>query len=305
MYSFAFPNCTCTIKWLYINSSSLDHIKVWAYAISYQTGCLRRSHTFASRLQHQQRLDYCELSLLRSYFLFVQGRPPLSQQHGSQGCRGKQHYCLQENIPNKNIVLTIVIIITNTWQWKFFRARAGAIMSTIKSQRYYSTTLQDMHGQSRHVKQASEEKYNCERWLAHFGSAIRHPMTPSKPRLWAAMAAQAIVLTLLGANGHSSLTGPAMWVSEWTRVLVVHTFEEGEGFDYYSFQLLLQRTDQLKCRWMLLHCNCQSLLEIEYLKEMQIWTHFECSLISHFLDVLPTPEGPCRYIETMLRLSCS
>ena len=34
-------------------------------------------------------------------------------------------------------------------------------------------------------------------------------MTPSNPRLWAAMDAHAIVLTLLGASGHSPLTGPA------------------------------------------------------------------------------------------------
>ena len=43
--------------------------------------------------------------------------------------------------------------------------------------------------------------------LTYCGSAIRQPVTPSKPRLWAASAAIAIVLTLLGASGHSSLTG--------------------------------------------------------------------------------------------------
>ena len=34
-------------------------------------------------------------------------------------------------------------------------------------------------------------------------------MTPSNPRLWAAMAAQAIVFTLFGARGQSPLTGPS------------------------------------------------------------------------------------------------
>ena len=43
----------------------------------------------------------------------------------------------------------------------------------------------------------------------NLGSATRHPTTPSKPRLCAAMAAQAMVLTLLGAKGQRSFTHPS------------------------------------------------------------------------------------------------
>lgn len=41
------------------------------------------------------------------------------------------------------------------------------------------------------------------------GLAIRQPFTPSKPRLWAAIAAAAMVLTLLGAKGHRPRTDPS------------------------------------------------------------------------------------------------
>lgn len=43
----------------------------------------------------------------------------------------------------------------------------------------------------------------------NLGSATRHPTTPSKPRLCAAMAAQAMVFTLLGAKGQRSFTHPS------------------------------------------------------------------------------------------------
>ena len=54
--------------------------------------------------------------------------------------------------------------------------------------------------------------------LSYLGSATKQPTTPSKPRLCAAMAAQAMVLTLLGARGHKSRTGP---VSGKVRTIII------------------------------------------------------------------------------------
>ena len=44
--------------------------------------------------------------------------------------------------------------------------------------------------------------------MPYVGSATNRPITPSKPRLCAARQAHAIVLTLLGARGQRSRTGP-------------------------------------------------------------------------------------------------
>ena len=46
--------------------------------------------------------------------------------------------------------------------------------------------------------------------VCYLGSEIIHPCVVSNPRLWAAIAAAAIVLTLFGARGHNSRTGPKM-----------------------------------------------------------------------------------------------
>lgn len=43
----------------------------------------------------------------------------------------------------------------------------------------------------------------------HFGSDTRQPCTTSKPKLCPAIAAAAIVLTLLGARGQRPRTGPS------------------------------------------------------------------------------------------------
>lgn len=55
---------------------------------------------------------------------------------------------------------------------------------------------------------ASLTLYLDDYWPTYFGSDTRHPMTPSNPRVWPRIAAVAIVLTLLGAKGHRSRTGP-------------------------------------------------------------------------------------------------
>lgn len=44
--------------------------------------------------------------------------------------------------------------------------------------------------------------------LTYVGSLMRHPVTLSKPRLCAAIAAAAIVFVLFGAKQHNSLTAP-------------------------------------------------------------------------------------------------
>lgn len=55
--------------------------------------------------------------------------------------------------------------------------------------------------------------------FTYCGSDTIDPVTLSNPRLWAAIAAAAIVFTLLGARGHNSRTGPTTqnYCCYWTK----------------------------------------------------------------------------------------
>lgn len=68
--------------------------------------------------------------------------------------------------------------------------------------------------------------------LSYLGSATKQPTTPSKPRLCAAMAAQAMVLTLLGARGHKSRTGP---VSGKVRTIIILILVSSHDLFFFTF----------------------------------------------------------------------